>query len=127
MHRPWTEGTAVQRRTNQAAPDKGGWSVFQTSWSGLDHATPATNVFLRGNGRAGAPGWAESAEIERVRDAWLQVPAGEQKELAERIQLQAFQDVPDVPLGQQFQQTAFRAALRGNLPGAPVFWNIERG
>ena len=32
-----------------------------------------------------------------------------------------------MPLGQQFQQSAFRAELRGVLPGLPVFWNIERG
>ncbi len=120
-------GTAVQRRTNREPPEKGGWSVFQTSWSGLDHATPASNVFLRGNGLAAAPGWAVSPEIERLRDAWLQAGAGEQRPLAERIQRQAFQDVPYVPLGQQFQQTAYRAELHGILPGAPVFWNIERG
>lgn len=119
-------GTAVQRRTNQGPVDQGGWSVFQTSWSGLDHATPATNVFLRGNGRAAAPGWAVSPEIERLRDSWLQARAGEQGDIAAQIQAQAFVDVPYVPLGQQFQQTAYRADLRGVLPGAPVFWNIER-
>ena len=120
-------GTAVQRRTNRETPEKGGWSVFQTSWSGLDHATPATNVFLRGNGLAAAPGWAGSPEIERLRDAWLQAPELDQKGLADRIQQQAFRDVPYIPLGQQFQQTAFRAELKGILPGAPVFWNIDRG
>ena len=101
--------------------------MFQTSWSGLDHLTPATNVFLRGNGRAAAPGWASSPTIERLRDGWFQADATGQKRLAEQIQLQAFEDVPYVPLGQQFQQTAFRSDLRGILPGAPVFWNIERG
>jgi peptide/nickel transport system substrate-binding protein len=119
-------GTAVQRRTNQGPVDQGGWSVFQTSWSGLDHATPATNVFLRGNGRAAAPGWPMSPEIERLRDLWLQAPAADQAAIAGQIQTQAFTDVPYVPLGQQFQQTAYRADLHGVLPGAPVFWNIER-
>jgi peptide/nickel transport system substrate-binding protein len=119
-------GTAVQRRTNQGPPDQGGWSVFQTSWSGLDLLTPATNVFLRGNGRAAAPGWAISPEIERLRDQWFQADPAGQKTLASAIQAQAFVDVPYVPLGQQFQQTAYRANLRGVLPGAPVFWNIGR-
>ncbi len=121
-------GTAVQRRTNQESPEKGGWSVFQTSWSGIDHATPAGHVFLRGNGRAAAPGWPNSPEIERLRDAWLQAPdPAAQRALAVQIQLQAFEDVPYVPLGVQYQQTAFQASLRGVLPGAPVFWNVSRG
>ena len=120
-------GTAVQRRTNQETTDKGGWSVFQTSWSGLDHANPAVHVFLRGNGTAAAPGWPSSPEIERLREAWLGTrdPAA-QRHLAEQIQLQAFQDVPYVPLGQQFQQTAFRTGLRGIVPGLPVFWGLGR-
>ena len=121
-------GTAVQRRTNMETPEKGGWSVFQTSWSGTDHATPAGNIFLRGNGRAAAPGWPVSPAIEEMREAWFRADGlAAQKALAERIQRQAFQDVPYVPLGQQFQQSAYRADLKGVLPGLPVFWNIERG
>lgn len=118
-------GTAVQRRTNRESVEKGGWSVFQTSWSGVDHATPAGHVFLRGNGLAAAPGWPTSPEIERLREVWLETAGLEgQKRVAEQIQLRAFEDVPYVPLGQQFQQTAFRAGLRGILPGLPVFWGV---
>ncbi|MBC7801839.1 MAG: ABC transporter substrate-binding protein [Gemmatimonadaceae bacterium] len=121
-------GTAVQRRTNMEPVDRGGWSVFQTSWAGLDHATPAGHQFLRGHGRAALPGWPVSATIETLRDEWLQAtdPAA-QLSLAEQMQVQAFRDVPYVPLGQQFQQTAFRADLSGVLPGMPVFWNVVRG
>ncbi len=121
-------GTAVQRRTNMETPDKGGWSVFQTSWSGTDHLTPASNIFLRGNGRAAAPGWPDSPRIESLRAEWFQAKdLAAQKGLADQIQIQAFHDVPYVPLGQQFQQSAFRAELSGVLPGLPVFWNITRG
>jgi peptide/nickel transport system substrate-binding protein len=121
-------GTAIQRRSNQEPVDKGGWSVFQTSWSGTDQISPATNIFLRGNGRAAAPGWPDSPAIEQLRAEWLRADGlAAQRSLAERIQLQAFQDVPYIPLGQQFQQSGFRAELRGVLPGLPVFWNIERG
>ena len=119
--------TAVQRRTSQEAPDKGGWSVFQTSWSGTDQLNPAGHVFLRGNGRAAAPGWPTSPAIESLRDDWLRAPdLASQQAIAARLQLQAFEDVPYIPLGQQFQQTAFRAGLRGILPGLPLFWNVER-
>ena len=120
-------GTAVQRRTSMEPVERGGWSVFQTSWSGLDHATPAGHPFLRGNGRAAAPGWPDSPAIETLRDEWLRAPdPAAQYSLAEQIQIQAFRDVPYVPLGQQFQQTAYRAELSGILPGMPVFWNITR-
>ena len=120
-------GTAVQRRVSMEPVERGGWSVFQTSWAGTDLATPAGNVFLRGNGRAAAPGWPEAPALEALRDEWFRVeglPA--QRAVAERMQVQAFENVPYVPLGQQFQQSAFRADLRGVLPGLPVFWNIER-
>ncbi len=121
-------GTAVQRRTNKEPPDRGGWSVFQTSWSGLDHATPAGHPFLRGNALQAAPGWPSSPALEALREDWLRADGlAAQRTLAERIQLQAFQDVPYVPLGQQFQQTAHRAELTGILPGMPVFWNVTRG
>ena len=121
-------GTAVQRRTSMEPVERGGWSVFQTSWSGLDQATPAGHPFLRGNGRAAAPGWPDSPTLETLRDEWLRSPdPAAQFSLAEQMQAQAFRDVPYVPLGQQFQQTAYRAELSGILPGTPVFWNIVRG
>lgn len=121
-------GTAVQRRTSTEPVEKGGWSVFQTSWSGTDQLTPATNVFLRGNGRRAAPGWPDAPELEALRERWFETEgvAG-QKRVAEAMQVQAFRDVPYVPLGQQFQQSAYAAGLRGVLPGLPVFWNVERG
>ncbi len=121
-------GSAVQRRTSMEPVERGGWSVFQTSWSGLDHATPAGHPFLRGNGRAAAPGWPDSPAIESLRSEWLRAPdPAAQRGLAEQLQAQAFRDVPYVPLGQQFQQTAYRAELAGILPGMPVFWNVIRG
>ncbi len=121
-------GTAVQRRTSMEPVERGGWSVFQTSWSGLDMATPAGHPFLRGNGLKAAPGWPSSPALEGLRDGWLRADgAGAQRALAEQMQVQAFQDVPYVPLGQQFQQTAYRADIMGIQPGLPVFWNVERG
>ena len=120
-------GTAVQRRTSMEPPARGGWSVFQTSWSGLDHATPAGHPFLRGNGLQAAPGWPTSPALEALREDWLRtdtLPA--QQALASRMQLQAFEDVPYVPLGQQFQQMAHRAEITGIQPGMPVFWGVTR-
>jgi peptide/nickel transport system substrate-binding protein len=122
-------GTLVQRRAKMTPADQGGWNVFHTYWSGLDHFTPAGHVFLRGNGRAASPGWPTSPRIEALRDAWFAAPdLAAQRKLCAEIQAQAFQDVPYVPLGQQFNTTAFRSDLTGVLPGGvPVFWNVRRG
>jgi peptide/nickel transport system substrate-binding protein len=120
--------TLVQRRASMAPVDQGGWSIFQTSWSGLDMFNPAGHVFLRGNGRAAAPGWPTSPRIEALRDQWFAAPdEAAQKALCEQIQLQAFQDVPYIPLGQTITPTAYRAELTGMLDGLPLFWNVKRG
>jgi peptide/nickel transport system substrate-binding protein len=42
------------------------------------------------------------------------------------MQLQAFQDVPYVPLGQYFMPTSYQKNLTGVLAGNPVFWNVRR-
>ena len=102
------------------------WSE-DTGWSGLDMVNPAGHVFLRGNGKAATVGWPTSPKIEALRDSWFRAPnLAAQKALAEQLQLQAFEDVPYVPLGQYFIPTAYQANLTGMLQGGPVFWNIRR-
>jgi len=119
--------TLVGRRTKMAPVEEGGWSIFHTSWSGLDQINPAGHIFLRGNGKAAAPGWPTSTRIEQLRDAWFRAPdLLAQQALTREMQLQAFQDVPYIPLGQFFQPTAYQSNLTGVLAGNPVFWNIRR-
>ena len=119
--------TLVQRRAKMDPVDKGGWSIFHTSWSGLDQINPAGHIFLRANGKAASPGWPDSPKLEQLRDAWFKAPdLAAQQSLARQIQLQAFQDVPYIPLGQYFQPTAYQANLTGMLTGNPMFWNIKR-
>ena len=119
--------TLVQRRAKTEPVEQGGWSIFHTSWSGLDMINPAGHVFLRGNGKAATAGWPSSPKIEELRDAWFEAPdLTAQKALADKLQLQAFQDVPYIPLGQYFIPTAYQANLTGMLHGSPVFWNIRR-
>ena len=119
--------TLVQRRAKMEPVDQGGWSIFQTSWAGLDQFNPAGHVFLRANGKSAAPGWPSSEKLEALRDAWFRAPdVATQKQLADQIQLQAFEDVPYIPLGQTISRTAYRANLTGVLEGLPIFWNIRR-
>jgi peptide/nickel transport system substrate-binding protein len=119
--------TLVQRRVKMDPVEQGGWSIFHTSWSGMDMVNPAGHVFLRGNGKAAAPGWPDSPRLEELRNAWFAAPdLAAQKKLAEQMQLQAFQDVPYIPLGQYSMPTAYQANLTGILNGNPVFWNVRR-
>ena len=120
-------GSVIQRRSSKAPVDKGGWSVFFTSFFGLDDFTPATNLGLRGNGEAGWFGWAQSPGLEALRDQWFQAPdLAAQKAIAVKIQEQAFIDVPYLPLGEYFQPTAARKYLSGILKGLPLFWNVKK-
>ena len=120
--------SSISRRFKTGTPAEGGWSIFQTSWAGTDQINPAGHVFLRGNGRDAAPGWPVSPRIEQLRDAWLQADGlAAQQAIARQIQLQAFEDVPYIPLGQTITTTAHRADLTGMLDGLPLFWNIRRG
>ena len=119
-------GSVVQRRTSKAPPGQGGWSVFHTFWDGLDLLNPATNVMLRGNGSAASPGWPNNPDIEALRDQWLvATDEPEQKRIAAEIQTHAFQDVPYIPLGQNFITTAYRG-LSGVLDGFVIFWNVRK-
>ncbi len=119
--------SSIQRRFKTGLPSEGGWSIFQTSWAGTDHINPAGHVFLRGNGRDAAPGWPDSPRIEQLRTDWLHATTlAAQKTLAEQLQLQAFQDVPYIPLGQTITTTAYRSDLAGMLDGLPLFWNLKR-
>ncbi|WP_252511188.1 ABC transporter substrate-binding protein [Phreatobacter aquaticus] len=121
-------GTVVQRRAKTEPVEQGGWNVFHTFWSGTDHFTPAGHAFLRANGRNGAPGWPTVPALETMRDDWFKAPsAAAAAEVARKMQLLAFQEVPYVPLGQRFFPTAYRSNLTGMLNGNPVFWNIKRG
>jgi peptide/nickel transport system substrate-binding protein len=124
---PLDWATAVQRRAKTEPVDKGGWSIFQTSWAGLDQFNPAGHVFLRSNGRDAAPGWPDSPKLEELRAAWFAAAdLDAQKDICRQIQLQAFQDVPYIPLGQTLPATAYRANLTGVLDGLPLFWNVRR-
>ncbi len=120
-------GSVIQRRTSKAPVDKGGWSVFFTSFFGIDQFTPATHLGLRGNGEAGWFGWCTSPRLEALRDEWFAAPdMAAQKATAVQIQLQAFQDVPYLPVGEYSQPTAYRKGLTGVLKGLPVMWNVRK-
>jgi peptide/nickel transport system substrate-binding protein len=120
-------GTVVQRRAMMDPPGKGGWNLFITGWSGLDQSNPVGHVFLRGNGKSAMFGWPDAPKIEALRQQWIDAPdLAAQQKLAVELQLQAFTDVPYVPLGQYFQATAYRKNITDRLNGFVKFWNVRK-
>jgi peptide/nickel transport system substrate-binding protein len=120
--------TMAQRRVNKEPVDKGGWSIFLTGWTGADILNPAVNQMLRGAGQKSYPGWPDDPKLEALRDAWaVAVDPAERAKLATAIQVQAFENLPYVPLGASVLQSAYRDNLTGIFP-APVaaYWNIGK-
>ena len=106
--------TVVQRRAKTDPLDKGGWSIFQTSWGGVDQFNPAVHVFLRGNGRTACSAGRSARRSRNCARPGSSAPdLAAQKKICEQLQLQAFQDVPYIPLGQVLGATAYRAEPEG--------------
>ena len=100
--------TASRRRLNQAGPDKGGWNVFIGL---LDRSVPNTNpygnMWIRADGLAAFVGWPTSPRIEALRAASLDAAnLHEQRRICTELQLQLWQDVPYIPMGEYWQATA---------------------
>ena len=86
------------------------------------------NNYLRSNGADARPGWPSSSRIEELRNAWLNATdVAARRRIARDIQVQAFQDVPYIPLGVYPQNTAYRNDLTGVLQGFPIFGMFTGG
>ena len=121
-------GTLVQRRASKEVPEKGGWSMFCTTYEGMTVANPASHLPLRGNGLDGWYGWPTDAPMEALRDQWFDAPdVAAQKAICDAMQLRAFQEVPFYPVGQRFLPTAMRDGLADVVAASyPVFWGVRR-
>jgi len=122
-------GAVQRRRQNQTAPEKGGWNAF---FGFLDRSLPSINPYgnrvIRADGLAAYEGWPTSPRIEALRAAWLDAASlDEQRRICTELQIQLWQDVPYVPMGEYWQSTAYRKDLLDVLPGCfAVFWGIRR-
>ena len=120
-------GTVVQRMQRKQSIAEGGWSIFGLMWGGYDWYSPAADVMLRGNGPNAWAGWPTLPKMESLRDQWLLAPdMPTQKALASDIQLQAFTDVPCLPLGLYYQPVAYRNDLTDMMKGLILFTGIRR-
>jgi peptide/nickel transport system substrate-binding protein len=119
-------GTTIQRRASRKPLAEGGWSIFYANISGVNNFDPAGHLGLRANGDGAWFGWPKSDPIEALRAAWLEAPdLQERQRICAEIQLQAFQDVPFIPLGCQYQPSASRG-LTGMRRGFIQFYDVRR-
>ncbi len=120
-------GTVITRRANKGPVDKGGWSVFHSTWAGTDVQNPAIHQNLRANGDGAWFGWPTDPDIEQLRDTWMEAPLDQQKAIADRIQVRAFETVPFVPLGYYWQPSAWNKSVTGTF-ACPItsFWNLGK-
>ena len=122
-------GARTRRLLNQAVPDKCGWTAF---FGLLDRSVPNTNPYgnqwIRADGLAASAGWPTSPRIEALRAAWLDAGnLDDQRRICSELQMQLWQDVPYIPMGEYWQSTAYRNDLLDVLPGCfAVFWGIRR-
>lgn len=120
-------GTLLQRRGNRNAPAQGGWNALIALFSGSELTTPAGHLLLRGNGAEAWFGWPKAPTLEALRDEWFDAPdLDAQKRIARQIQEQAFKDVPYIPLGQYFTDSAYQKGLADIRRGIPLPLNVRR-
>jgi peptide/nickel transport system substrate-binding protein len=121
-------GTVTQRRNNTGPLDKGGWSLFPSGFPSVDAGNPVLLGGLRANGKDAWVGWPDNPKLEALRENWIDSDdAAERKRIAAAIQLECFDFVPYIPLGQYLTSGAWRNNITGQLRGpAPVFWNVEK-
>jgi len=121
-------GTVTQRRTSKEPVDKGGWSIFHTTWPSVATGDPLLNTNVRGQGQAGWFGWFDDPQTEQLSNDWLNAPdATQQQKLFEDAQRRAMDTMPIVLLGKFITHNAMRKTLAGNVQGsAPYFWGVRR-
>lgn len=120
-------GTMMQRIFKKEPIEQGGWNCASYAVAGTDVWDPAMNNYLRSNGAGARAGWPSSPRLEALRDTWLEASdLATRQHLAAEMQVQAFRDVPYVPVGAYSISTAYRNDLTGLLQGFPIFWNVRR-
>lgn len=121
-------GTVVQRRVSKESVDKGGWSIFHTWWPSDSILNPVLSAIVRGQGEKGWFGWFKDAKIEELTNEFVTAPdQAARLKITDAIQLEAFEQVPTIPLGLFYIRSAYKANLKGMLQSpAPFFWNVQR-
>lgn len=122
-------GAMGSRRLNRSAPAAGGWDIGLTYWPGGNISDPVGNVPMQASCEMAWPGWPCDADHQALIDAYPFAPDDRsRRELADQIQISAYELVPYVPIGQWFAPVAYSPRISGvlSVPGSTVMWNIDK-
>ena len=83
--------------------------------------------YCRAQGRDGWPGWWQNDQVEALARAWAFAGDDTQRaRCAAEIGHIALTEAATIPLGQNYEQTAWRTSITGILPGnRPYPWNVR--
>jgi peptide/nickel transport system substrate-binding protein len=88
---------------------------------------PAGHPVLRGNGTNAWFGWPTIPRLEELRDAWFAAPdLPAQKAICADMQRAMLDEVPFIPVGAYYSNTALRRDLTGRVSGFALFYNLRR-
>jgi len=120
-------GTLITRRSSKEPVDKGGWSIFHTTWVAPDVSSPAAAPLVSSGDKAWF-GWPTDKKLEDLREAWFNATdATAAKKAADEVQLEAFKFLPYIPTAQFISPTAYRSDLSGVIVSPVLFlWSVEK-
>ncbi|ALM86904.1 ABC transporter substrate-binding protein [Bordetella sp. N] len=120
--------TMLSRRANRDTTEKGGWSIFVTTWHMSEIVDPLRNYAVSANGDQAWFGWPTVPAVEELRGKFLTARTdAERKEITNKLQDVMLDEGVVVPLGQINGVAGYRNTLQGVLESpAPVFWNISK-
>ena len=118
--------TVVQRRVKPGTGGPGRMEHLLHHLPRVDQFNPAVNAICAAMAATATSAGRPARGSRSCATQWFAASdLTAQKKAAEQLQLQAFQDVPYIPLGQWRQPTAHRTDLQGMLTGLPLFWNTN--
>ena len=119
----------VSRMAKRDPLEQGGWNLYCVTWAGLTVSNPGSSYPLRANGLHANTGWPTDEKLEALRSKWLDTAdLAAQQAIAKEMQLQAFQSLPFIPLGQWSQPAVMSDKLSGVVPSPyTLFWTVKRG
>ncbi|HEY8612521.1 MAG TPA: ABC transporter substrate-binding protein, partial [Roseomonas sp.] len=117
----------LARRNRNVPVSEGGWSIAWGIWTNLDLMNPIINLNLDGRGARGYVGWAESPEMEKLRnDFAFETDKAKQQVLATELQRLSNEEAFSIPLGGYKVVTGHRSNVKGVVADQIlVFWNME--
>jgi peptide/nickel transport system substrate-binding protein len=122
-------GTMVARRAKKEPPGQGGWNLFHTTVGGTSMSSPLTNFAINSSCDGDNWfGWPCDPKTEELRSAYIRAAEEAPSRAAlEALHSHLWETLPDIPVGQYVQPSAWRSNVTGVLR-APllVFWNIDK-